>query len=129
MITPDTATKIAMAWKPQSGWVRAVIDVETFDPLAKKYGAYYIGRGEERHPGSREYLTNALSVENAHRAYAPTMILCFNDGGLFNIGLLDGKHRYAVLRDMGAKRMVVGMDWTSRELAEKFGLLAKDQTD
>jgi len=129
MITPDTATKIAMAWQPQPGWCRAVIDVDTFDPIAERCAPAYMKRGEERHPGSRAYLTNVISAENAHRAYAPTMILCFGENGLHRIGLLDGKHRYAVLRDMGAKRMVVGMDWKSRELAEKFGLLAKDQTD
>lgn len=97
------------------------IDVEKFDKLFKEDKLSYIepqgtnGIGE-RYNNFVDYLKTNKPI-NASRVYVNVLDeeICAAIG--------DGRHRFAVLRDMGIKKLPVAMDETSIKNAKKFGLI------
>jgi hypothetical protein len=81
------------------------LEVEAFEQAFRAQGRQWLAPGAEARPGSRAAaLASLLSGE----ARAP-VVLFSQAGGELRGRFLDGRHRWCVLRDAGAKRVNVGM--------------------
>jgi hypothetical protein len=96
------------------------ISPETFDKAFSKTDWQYVGKGGEggiegRYKGFENWLKDAKSLTASN-------VSVNKDGGIV---FGDGRHRYAVLRDMGLDKLPISMDKESIENAKKFGYLAE----
>jgi len=96
------------------------ISPETFDKAFSKTDWQYVGKGGEggikgRYKGFENWLKDAKSMTASN-------VSVNKDGGIV---FGDGRHRYAVLRDMGLDKLPISMDKESIENAKKFGYLAE----
>ena len=97
------------------------IDVEKFNELFKKDGNSYIepegGNGiGKRYTGVKEYLKTGRPIDAS--------LVYVNDFCVMpRASISDGRHRFAVFRDMGIKKLPVAMDEESIKNAKKFGLI------
>ena len=98
------------------------INTDKFDKLFKE-SFQYIGKYDDmewksksRYDGFKEYIKTDLPID-ASEVY-------INDSyGKPEICFQDGRHRYAVLRDMEFKKIPVAMNEESYKLAIKYGLV------
>lgn len=96
------------------------ISPETFDKAFAKTDWQYVGKGGEggiegRYKGFENWLKDAKSMTASN-------VSVNKDGGIV---FGDGRHRYAVLRDMGLDKLPISMDKESIANAKKFGYLAE----
>jgi len=96
------------------------ISPETFDKAFSKTDWQYVGKGgkggiEGRYKGFENWLKDAKSMTASN-------VSVNKDGGIV---FGDGRHRYAVLRDMGLDKLPISMDKESIENAKKFGYLSE----
>jgi hypothetical protein len=96
------------------------ISPETFDKAFSKTDWQYVGKGGEggiegRYKGFENWLKDAKSMTASN-------VSVNKDGGIV---FGDGRHRYAVLRDMGLDKLPISMDKESIENAKKFGYLSE----
>jgi len=94
------------------------VNPATFDEAFKKTDWQYIGKNAEggkpeRIAGVQKYLETGKPM-NASNAVV-------KDNGTIVFG--DGRHRYAVLRDMGLGKIPMSMDEKSIQNAKKFGFI------
>jgi hypothetical protein len=102
----------------KSGGELVNVNPSTFDEAFSKTGWQYVGeKGKEGISGRYEkfenYLKDAKSIEASN-------VSVNKDGGIV---FGDGRHRYAVLRDMGLDELPIVMDKESIKNAKKFGYL------
>ncbi|MBQ4646545.1 MAG: hypothetical protein IJB79_04275 [Candidatus Gastranaerophilales bacterium] len=71
---------------------------------------------ERRYEGFCDYLRTGKKI------YAP-MVVINNFNGELSASISDGRHRFAVLRDMGIKQMPVAIPKYSIDIAKRYGLL------
>ena len=95
------------------------INPETFDQAFSKTQWQYVGKGGEggiegRYKGFENWLKDAKSMTASN-------VSVNKDGGIV---FGDGRHRYAVLRDMGLDELPISMDKESIKNAKKFGYIA-----
>jgi hypothetical protein len=95
------------------------VNPSAFDEAFSKTGWQYVGeKGKEGISGRYEkfenFLKDAKSIEASN-------VSVNKDGGIV---FGDGRHRYAVLRDMGLDELPIVMDKESIKNAKKFGYLA-----
>lgn len=98
-----------------------MIDAKAFDRAFARDRGFYVppgGRGagaiEGRYDRFREFL-------GEHDQFQVSEVGVQADG---TVGFTNGRHRYAVLRDLGASQIPVAMDRTSRRNARRHGYLA-----
>ena len=97
------------------------INPETFDKAFSKTQWQYVGKGGEggiegRYKGFENWLKDAKSMTASN-------VSVNKDGGIV---FGDGRHRYAVLRDMGLDKLPISMDKDSIKNAKKFGYIADE---
>jgi hypothetical protein len=97
------------------------INPETFDKAFSKTDWQYVGKGGEggiegRYKGFENWLKDAKSMTASN-------VSVNKDGGVV---FGDGRHRYAVLRDMGLDKLPISMDKESIKNAKKFGYIADE---
>ena len=105
------------------------VDTEKFDALFKQDGEFYIGKGGVGRIGDRynrfiEFLDTG-EEKGFFPIQSPLVHLSFMDGR-WKIMFTNGRHRYAVFRDMGAKAIPVGFDKSNLADAMKLGLIVKN---
>ena len=103
----------------KSGGELVNVNPSAFDEAYSKTGWQYVGeKGKDGISGRYEkfenYLKDAKSIEASN-------VSVNKDGGIV---FGDGRHRYAVLRDMGLDELPIVMDKESIKNAQKFGYLA-----
>jgi hypothetical protein len=103
----------------KSGGQLVNVNPSAFDEAFSKTGWQYVGeKGKEGISGRYEkfenFLKDAKSIEASN-------VSVNKDGGIV---FGDGRHRYAVLRDMGLDELPIVMDKESIKNAKKFGYLA-----
>ena len=103
----------------KSGGELVNVNPTAFDEAFSKTSWQYVGeKGKEGISGRYEkfenYLKDAKSIEASN-------VSVNKDGGIV---FGDGRHRYAVLRDMGLDELPIVMDKESIKNAKKFGYLA-----
>jgi hypothetical protein len=103
----------------KSGGQLVNVNPSAFDEAFSKTGWQYVGeKGKDGISGRYEkfenYLKDAKSIEASN-------VSVNKDGGIV---FGDGRHRYAVLRDMGLDELPIVMDKESIKNAKKFGYLA-----
>ena len=102
-----------------AGHKMVYIDVNKFDPLFSKETDFYIGKGGSgnsignRYDRFKEFLEEGIPIEVSQVSINEDM----------QIGFGNGRHRYAVLRDMGFDRIPVSMSDESIERAKELGVL------
>jgi hypothetical protein len=102
-----------------AGHKMVYIDVNKFDPLFSKETDFYIGKGGSgesignRYDRFKEFLKEGIPIEVSQVSINEDM----------QVGFGNGRHRYAVLRDMGFQRIPVSMSDESIERAKKLGVL------
>jgi hypothetical protein len=95
------------------------LDPEAMDKAWRREKDFHVGPGGSgaaignRYERFKEYIAGGEPIYAATASVRP-------DG---KIGFTDGRHRTAVLRDMGAPAIPVSMDAASVRLARKFGML------
>lgn len=100
------------------------VDAEKFDAIYKKSGFYvepYPDLDEDekkRNDEVKEYMRSDLPFKISE-------VYIKNDGSP-KIDFVDGRHRYAVMRDMGFKKIPVAMNQESYNIAREIGLLDED---
>ena len=97
------------------------INPETFDKAFSKTQWQYVGKGGEggiegRYKGFENWIKDAKSMTASN-------VSVNKDGGIV---FGDGRHRYAVLRDMGLDKLPISMDKDSIRNAKKFGYIADE---
>jgi len=103
----------------KSGGQLVNVNPSAFDEAFSKTGWQYVGeKGKDGISGRYEkfenYLKDAKSIEASN-------VSVNKDGGIV---FGDGRHRYAVLRDMGLDELPIVMDKESIKNAKKFGYLS-----
>jgi hypothetical protein len=103
----------------KSGGELVNVNPSAFDEAYSKTGWQYVGeKGKDGISGRYEkfenYLKDAKSIEASN-------VSVNKDGGIV---FGDGRHRYAVLRDMGLDELPIVMDKESIKNAKKFGYLS-----
>jgi hypothetical protein len=103
----------------KSGGQLVNVNPSAFDEAFSKTGWQYVGeKGKQGISGRYEkfenYLKDAKSIEASN-------VSVNKDGGIV---FGDGRHRYAVLRDMGLDELPIVMDKESIKNAKKFGYLS-----
>jgi hypothetical protein len=103
----------------KSGGELVNVNPSAFDEAYSKTGWQYVGeKGKDGISGRYEkfenFLKDAKSIEASN-------VSVNKDGGIV---FGDGRHRYAVLRDMGLGELPIVMDKESIKNAKKFGYLA-----
>ena len=78
-----------------------------------KYGAGGIGT---RYSDFIKYMESGMPI------HASTVVVTEENNRPI-VSFVDGRHRYSVMRDLGFERIPVSMDESSKEVAEKYGLL------
>lgn len=111
------------------------VDAKKFDAAFKKDTDFYIGPGgaggiKGRYPrfelflfGGKEQLTKDISIPYTGSDSMEVSEVSVNDEG--KVGFINGRHRYAWLRDQGLKKIPVAMSKDSIKNAEKFNYLMK----
>jgi hypothetical protein len=99
------------------------INPKTFDQAFSKTQWQYVGKGGEggiegRYKGFENWLKDAKSMTASN-------VSVNKDGGIV---FGDGRHRYAVLRDMGLDKLPISMDKDSIKNAKKFGYIADENS-
>jgi len=107
----------------KSGGELVNVNPSAFDEAFSKTSWQYVGeKGKDGISGRYEkfenYLKDAKSIEASN-------VSVNKDGGIV---FGDGRHRYAVLRDMGLDELPIVMDKESIKNAKKFGYLADTKT-
>jgi|GEM_PF-2366298 len=98
------------------------VDVRALNDSWKKNKTLYVGEGGEgeiagRLKGVQSHIASGKTIESP--------IVHVNQYG--EVTFVDGRHRFATLRNMGERTVPVVMDTQSRKHAEKAGLLEKDE--
>ncbi len=99
------------------------INVKKLDKLLQKDESYYIasqgktGAIDDRYNKAFEYISTGKDIN------ASILILTEDKNGI-RASITDGRHRYAVMRDMGMKTINFAMDSNSIKLAQKYKLFA-----
>ena len=101
-----------------------VIDVAKFDAMFAKERDFYIGPGGTGNTIRDRYKRFQEFLQSNNRIEAST-ISVREDG---RVDFINGRHRYAVMRDLGVARMPVVMTPESIEHAERLGLLVKPKS-
>jgi hypothetical protein len=117
--------RLAMTWKVLPPYQPVCINVQAVDAWFKNRTFKYLGLGEEDGEGRRrkciEYMRDKKTVK-----VAPSIRIAPGDGlDTDQVIFRDGRHRFCIMRDLGVKKMIVGMGELSKEFAEKYGLIAE----
>ena len=97
------------------------IDVIMLDKVLRQQSGYVgyhgVGGSKEKYDKFKKFLhTN-------HKIKPPTLILTKGLDGNIKLTLDDGRHRFAVLRDMGMKKIPVQMSEESIKIGKEAGIL------
>lgn len=106
------------------GIEKVVVDVEKLDNILKQDSSFYVGYkgvggSKEKYENFREFLHTKNSIE------PPIISLTKSNSGKVITVIEDGRHRFAVLRDMGFKKLPVRMNKESAALAKQMGIIAE----
>ena len=100
------------------------IDTENFDILYAQDEDFYVGKngkGGSRHSYDSfgDYLKSGLGIT------ASRVVISETEDEI-RVNFLDGRHRYAYMRDMGMSKIPISLDDESITIAKKYGLLPDD---
>ena len=87
---------------------------ESFTYISQNGNSGTIG---DRYNGVKEFLSTGLDIE-------ATTAHLFEYNGKLELEITDGRHRFAVMRDMGLDKVKFALDDNSIKLAKKYKLLA-----
>jgi hypothetical protein len=104
----------------RSGEKMVNVDVQKIDQSWKKDHEFYIGPNGENGIRNR-YGNFGEFMKNTKDAIEVSEIGVGENGQVY---FTNGRHRFAYMRDSGAKTLPVAMNDESIELAKKFGYLA-----
>lgn len=132
MPVPDIARKLILPKRAKaSGEQRVLINVDRFDAAwAKTDPELYIGPGGtgatigKRYQGFGDWLDSEEIGEDVpvqQRVEAPEVYV--NEDGV--VTFTNGRHRFAWLRDHGAKKMIVSMPPEAIANAKRYGFVSR----
>jgi hypothetical protein len=90
---------------------------EKLDDLLKLDSDFYVGRGGENGI-TYKYRNFIKYLETNKPIFAPVLSLSHN-----SVGLLDGRHTFAVLRDIGMKEIPLAIEYNNIFLARRLSLI------
>ncbi len=99
------------------------INVKKLDKLLQEEESFYItskgkkGAINDRYDRAFDYISTGKDIN------ASILVLNEYENGI-HASIVDGRHRYAVMRDMGMETINFAMDSNSIKLAQKYKLLA-----
>ena len=101
------------------------LDTKKVDELFKKDEGFYISKNAESGAISRRYEDVKKFLETGKEIHASKVYLREENDELF-LYFQDGRHRYAVMRDMGMDKIKFSLDEDSLKLAYKYGLVREE---
>ena len=113
--------RITLGDMDQFGYELKEINVKMLDNVLKKNQKMYVGYGGKGGIDSR-YLRFLRYLHTKNKIQAPTLSLMKNSTGKIIIELTDGRHRFAVLRDLGLETIPVALSEQTRKIAKETGL-------
>ncbi len=99
------------------------VDVEKIDKLFQKNEDVYITPGGKKGTISNRY-QGVIDYLKTGRDIDATQANLFERNGELVFSIIDGRHRFSVMRDMGMKKIKLAMNPKSIELAKKYNLIA-----
>lgn len=100
------------------------LDVEKVEKLFKEDDENYISLNGEKGVIGNRYQQVKNYLRTGRDIWASRIQLSEQDGRL-KLVFIDGRHRYAVMRDLGMQKIKFALDENSCKLAEKYNLFAK----
>ncbi len=95
------------------------VNTEKFDKAFEKDEYFYIEKGEKRgFEFIKDHIDSGLPIAASY------VVLSEKDNSP-KVSFYDGRHRYCVMRDLGAKSTPVSLDENSIKIAQKYGILDK----
>lgn len=108
------------------GMILALLDTDKIEELFRKDEGFYIS---SKRPSKdvcccTKYEDFQNFIKTGVDIHAPYIVLYEEDDTL-KMGVIDGRHRLAVMRDMGLDKIKFVINQDSLELAQKYGLMAE----
>ncbi len=97
------------------------VNVKAIDSRLALDKQFYVGPGGTGSSASSFKYNRAKQIYAAGNSVEAPSLGVLSDG---SVGITDGRHRWAVLRDSGAAKVTVSMDSQSINNARKFKLIA-----
>ena len=104
------------------------VDPKKFDRAFKKSAGqgFYIEPYYRMNENEKEHTDNVIEFFKSGLPIKLPEVFIKNNNGVPEIGFQDGRHRYAVMRDLGFKSIPLAMDRDSFMAAYETGLLKED---
>ena len=95
------------------------VDVKKLDELLQLDNVSSLAqcKNDERFKNFYEYLETGLNI------HSPIIVFCNDVDNKFGVHIEDGRHRFAILRDMGMKKIPVAVSNNSLKFLKKFELI------
>ncbi len=106
----------------EAGKKLQIVNTRKLDNELQKDKEYYVGINGANGSGFK-YERFKRFLNTSRRIIVPDIYLKKSDNGKITTYVHDGRHRFAVLRDMGLIQIPVSMDDESIALAEEINLL------
>ena len=103
------------------GYILEEFDTEKIDKLFQKDKASYIAPNGTNGVENK-YEEVGIFLKTGQEFWAPQVRISEYDGKVFAI-MIDGRHRFAYLRDMGLKKIPLSVKPSSYYVAKKHGLI------
>ena len=97
------------------------LDTRKVEELFQQNEAFYVPKNggiKSRYRGAKDFFTTGEDIE-------ATKASIYEQDGKLHFSIIDGRHRFAVMRDMGMKKVKFSLDRSSAEVAEKYGLISQ----
>ena len=102
--------------------ILAALDTEKIENLFKQDNGFYISQNGENGSIGNRY-KNVQNYIRTGRNINATEISLKEENGKPVLNILDGRHRFAVMRDMGMKKIKFALDANSLQIAYKYNLI------
>jgi len=125
----EMANEIVMKWQIPADTQRMLINVDKAEICFRRSNGYlspYQSNTEEKGYEPRQRFEEFAATHKPENIIAPAIIFGFMkvDEPIMNI--FSGTHRFAFMREIGVKQMIVGGFYPAKQIAKFFGILIEE---
>lgn len=125
-MTAAQAERIATEWMTPVGFCRVLCDMAKADQWFAKGPDYIPATGDTERPlASLAFGVFSQSVK-PEEIHGPVVMMLNKECGTERMLFRDGRHRFAVVRDAGAKRIVLNTDGAGKRIMIQEGIAITD---